>query len=60
MDRTGEDGPGNWQSDLADLSDMPLGEVTTLPTGDDSAFARGLRRLAAEPDDPIAGFNSAL
>lgn len=42
---------------------MSLVELIELTHGDDSAFARAVRRLAkdlADPGEPIAGFNSAL
>jgi FXSXX-COOH protein len=46
-----------WRSDVLDLSGVSLSD---LP---DSVLGASLRRLAAElddPDEPIAGFNSAL
>jgi FXSXX-COOH protein len=46
---------------MPDLSGMSLEEITARR--DDSALALALRRLEAEldhPDEPIAGFNSAL
>ena len=54
-----------WESDLVDVSELSLSELTGLADdeGDDSALARALRRIAndlADPDEPIAGFNSAL
>jgi len=61
VDRTGEDGTPEWQSEMPDLSGMTLEELTARR--DDSALSRSLRRLAddlADPDEPIAGFNSAL
>jgi FXSXX-COOH protein len=63
VDRTAEGEPTEWKSGMVDLSDMSLGELGALPVGDDSPLARSLRRVAAEladPDEPIAGFNSAL
>ena len=54
-----------WESDLVDVSELSLSELTGLADdeGDDFALARALRRIAddlADPDEPIAGFNSAL
>jgi len=54
-----------WESDLVDVSELSLSELTGLADdeSDDSALARALRRIAddlADPDEPIAGFNSAL
>jgi FXSXX-COOH protein len=46
-----------WLSDVPDLTGVSLSD---LP---DSVLGESLRRLAAElddPDEPIAGFNSAL
>jgi FXSXX-COOH protein len=46
-----------WRSDVPDLTGVSLSD---LP---ESAVTQSLRRLAAElddPDEPIAGFNSAL
>lgn len=63
MDRTAEGQPTEWKSGMVDLSDMSLSELGALPVGDDSPLARSLRRVAeelADPDEPIAGFNSAL
>jgi FXSXX-COOH protein len=48
---------------MVDVSGMTLTQLTELSEGDDSPFAQSLRRLAdasAHPDEPIAGFNSAL
>ena len=59
----GQDKPSEWRSDMVDVSGMSLSQLRELSEGDDSAFARSLRRLAdasADPDEPIAGFNSAL
>ena len=67
MDRTGEDGPAEWESIMIDVSDMSLIELGARAgdpaSADDSPLARSLRRVAhalTEPDEPIAGFNSAL
>jgi FXSXX-COOH protein len=63
VDRTAEGDPTDWTSGLVDLSDMSLAELAALPDGGDSPLAQSLRRVAEElagPDDPIAGFNSAL
>ena len=60
---TGEDEQSGWHSDMLDVSGMSLVELIELTDGDDSAFARSVRRLAddlANPGEPIAGFNSAL
>ncbi len=51
------DAEPQWRSDVLDLSG---GSLSDLP---DSVLGASLRRLAAElddPDEPIAGFNSAL
>jgi FXSXX-COOH protein len=51
------DAEPQWQSDVIDVSGVLPSD---LP---DSALGESLRRLAAElddPDEPIAGFNSAL
>jgi FXSXX-COOH protein len=53
-----------WESDMVDVSELSLTELTRLTKeDDDSPLARALRRVAADladPDEPIAGFNSAL
>lgn len=52
-----------WQSDMVDVSGMTLTELTKLTEGADTALAQSLRRLADDldrPNEPIAGFNSAL
>jgi FXSXX-COOH protein len=51
------DASPEWRSETVDLSTLSLSD---LP---DSVLTQSLRRLAAElddPDEPIAGFNSAL
>jgi FXSXX-COOH protein len=56
-----DDDTQEWQSSMPDLSGMSLDEITAHR--DDSALALVLRRLEADlddPDEPIAGFNSAL
>lgn len=56
-----EDAEPEWRSDVLDLSGVSLSEWPKPAPG--SALAGSLRRLAAElddPDEPIAGFNSAL
>lgn len=61
MDRTTENDTDEWSSPLVDVSDMSLEDLTSRHP--DGALAASLRRLAAErdePDEPIAGFNSAL
>jgi FXSXX-COOH protein len=48
---------------MVDVSAMSLQDLTETAEEDDSALAASLRRLAADldrPDEPIAGFNSAL
>jgi FXSXX-COOH protein len=55
-----------WRSEMLDVSDLSLRELTTGAGADpagDSPLAHCLRRLAdelAHPGEPIAGFNSAL
>lgn len=61
MDRTGEENPAEWESVMVDVSHMSLAELGAQ--AGDSPLARSLLRVArelAEPDEPIAGFNSAL
>jgi FXSXX-COOH protein len=61
VDRTTEDGTGEWRSPMVDVSGMSPAELAAQDG--DSALAASLRRLAeelAEPGEPIAGFNSAL
>ena len=61
MDRTAEDGAGDWRSPMVDVTGMLLEELAAA--ADDSTLARSLRRLTDElsdPAEPIAGFNSAL
>jgi FXSXX-COOH protein len=63
VDRTAEGEPTEWQSGMVDVSEMSLSELRELRAADDSPLARSLRRVADElagPDEPIAGFNSAL
>jgi FXSXX-COOH protein len=63
VDRTADGDPTEWKSGMVDLSDMSLSELGSLPADDESPLARSLRRVAEElanPDEPIAGFNSAL
>jgi FXSXX-COOH protein len=59
----GDEEQPEWRSDMVDVSRMSLTELTELAEADDSALARSLRRLVTDldrPDEPIAGFNSAL
>jgi FXSXX-COOH protein len=59
----GEDREPEWRSDMVDVSGMALADLLELADGDDSTLARSLRRLAddlADPEEPVAGFNSAL
>jgi FXSXX-COOH protein len=54
------DGESEWRSDIADVSELSLRELTDT---DESPLAASLRRITADltgPDEPIAGFNSAL
>jgi len=56
-----DDDTPEWQSPMPDLSDLSLEEI--IERRDDSALSLVLRRLQADlddPDEPIAGFNSAL
>ena len=56
----GQDAEPEWPSEVVDVSGISLAELTD---GDDSPLAQTLRRLTddlANPDEPIAGFNSAL
>ncbi len=55
--------PGDWQSVIIDVSDLPLADLLARSADEDSALAGSLRRVAAdlaEPGRPIAGFNSAI
>lgn len=55
--------PVGWDSRMADVSDMSLGELRDLPADDHSPLANSLRRVAEElagNTEQIAGFNSAL
>lgn len=48
------------ETDLVDLTDVPLPDLTSL---DDSVLGSALRRLVAEakqPRDAIAGFNAVI
>ncbi len=59
-DRTG---PAEWRSAMVDVVDLSLAELAELGHTGDDALAHCLRRLTADlarPDEPIAGFNSAL
>lgn len=59
--RPAEEAQPEWRSPMIDVSGMSLSDLAAAEG--DSALARSLRRLAADlarPDDPIAGFNSAL
>jgi FXSXX-COOH protein len=52
-----------WRSEIIDVSGLTLEDLTELTEGDESVLGRSLRRLAddlSDPDEPIAGFNSAL
>ena len=63
MDRTTGSDPGEWESGLADVSDLSLTELGTLAADDQSPLANSLRRVAeklAGTTEQIAGFNSAL
>jgi len=59
----GQEAEPEWRSEVVDISGLPLTRLATLIDGDDSPLAQSLRRLSdelANPDEPIAGFNSAL
>ncbi len=59
----GRDAEPEWRSEVVDISGFSLTRLAELSDGDDSPLARSLRRLTddlANPDEPIAGFNSAL
>ena len=56
-----DDAQPEWRSTMIDVSGMSLSDLAAEDGA--SALARSLRRLAedlAHPEDPIAGFNSAL
>ena len=58
-----DDKAAGWRSPMVDVSGLSLAELTDLTQGDDPRLADSLRRLAddlTDPDEPIAGFNSAL
>jgi FXSXX-COOH protein len=60
---TGEDAESEWRSEVADISGISLTRLAELTGDEESSLARSLRRLTdelANPDEPIAGFNSAL
>ncbi|MFG1608737.1 FxSxx-COOH cyclophane-containing RiPP peptide [Actinoplanes sp. NPDC049265] len=60
---TDEEHPAEWRSEMVDVSGFTLTELAALTDGDDTVLARSLRRIADDltsPDEPIAGFNSAL
>jgi FXSXX-COOH protein len=51
----------DWRSTMIDVSGLSLSELAA--EDDDTALANALRRVAANatnPNEPIAGFNSAL
>jgi FXSXX-COOH protein len=55
-----QDAEPEWLSDKVDVSGLSLHE---LSDADESSLASSLRRITvdlADPDEPIAGFNSAL
>jgi FXSXX-COOH protein len=55
-----QDAEPEWISDKVDVSGLSLRE---LRDADESPLVPSLRRIAADlagPDEPIAGFNSAL
>jgi FXSXX-COOH protein len=59
----GQDAEPEWRSEVVDISGISLTRLAELADGDDSPLAWSLRRLTDEltnPDEPIAGFNSAL
>jgi len=52
--------PPEYESELPDLSQVPLSELATL---DDSVLSHAVRRLLQEADrrhDVVAGFNSSI
>lgn len=60
---TDQEHPAEWRSEMIDVSGLTLTELTQITEGDGSVLGRTLRRLADDlndPDEPIAGFNSAL
>ncbi|MEV6634033.1 FxSxx-COOH cyclophane-containing RiPP peptide [Actinoplanes sp. NPDC051470] len=60
---TDEEYPAQWRSEMVDVSGLTLTELADLTQRDDSVLSRTLRRLShdlTDPDEPIAGFNSAL
>jgi FXSXX-COOH protein len=60
---TDQEQTAEWRSEMVDVSGLTLTELTQLTEGDESVLGRSLRRLAddlSDPDEPIAGFNSAL
>ena len=60
---TGEDAESEWRSEVVDISGISLPRLAELTGDEESSLARSLRRLTdelANPDEPIAGFNSAL
>lgn len=59
----GQEAEPEWRSEVVDISGISLTRLAELIDGDDGLLARSLRRLTddlANPDEPIAGFNSAL
>jgi FXSXX-COOH protein len=61
VDRTSEGEPTDWESGLADISEMSLEELAALSADDKSPLANSLRRVAdSDATEQIAGFNSAL
>jgi FXSXX-COOH protein len=59
----GQDAEPEWRSEVMDISGISLARIAELTDADDSPLAQSLRRLTddlANPDEPIAGFNSAL
>ena len=60
---TGENAESEWRSEVVDISGVSLTRLAELTDEESSSLARSLRRLTdelANPDEPIAGFNSAL
>ena len=60
---SGEKKPAGWRSEMIDVSGLSLTELAELTQSDHTGLAWTLRRLAddlTDPDEPIAGFNSAL
>jgi FXSXX-COOH protein len=60
VESTTGDGRSDWQSELVDLSGMSLEQLRARVDLDAGALAVNLRKLLDDPDEPTAGFNSAV